>query len=59
MELPFQAHVICKNGVYLSERSEGDLLVALYGVFDFYAEVYYRLKSGGTIRTLFYENRLK
>lgn len=52
MDLPLQAHIIFKNGVYLGERFEDDLLVALYGIFDFYVEVYYRLKSGEILKLI-------
>lgn len=42
LDLPVQAHIIYQKGVYLGERSEDDLFVALYRVHDFYVEVYCR-----------------
>ena len=50
MDLSLQAHIICRNGVYLSERHEDYLFVALYRVFDFYVEVYYQLKTSEIIK---------
>lgn len=45
LPLPLQAHQICQNGVYLTERTAGDYFVALYALFDFYAEVHYRFQD--------------
>ncbi len=42
MDLYDQASVICDEGVLLSERTEGESLVVLYGVGSFYVEVFYR-----------------
>ena len=42
LPLPLQAHLLCRRGVHLSERTEGDFLVALYALDGFYAEVHYR-----------------
>lgn len=50
MDLSSQAHIIYKIGVYLSERSEDDLFVALYQVSDFYVEVYYRLANSEIVK---------
>ena len=44
-----QAQVICCEGVYLSERTAGEFFVALYALFDFYAEVYYRLQASEVV----------
>lgn len=52
LDLPSQVHVICKKGVYLSDRLEDDLFVALYFVHDFYVEVFYRFKSSEIIKIL-------
>ncbi|HEV7332475.1 MAG TPA: hypothetical protein VGN63_15665 [Flavisolibacter sp.] len=41
-----QAGLLCRKGVYLSDRTAGDYYVALYGLFDFYAEVYYHRPAG-------------
>ena len=35
-----QAGLLCREGVYLSSRTDGNYFIALYGLFDFYAEVY-------------------
>ena len=40
LDLPEQAHIIYQRGVYLSERLEEGLFVALYSVCNFYVEVY-------------------
>ncbi len=54
-----QAHLICQRGVYLSERNEGDYLVALYALEDFYVEVYYRFEDSEVIMiTSFYTTNL-
>jgi len=59
LSLPEQAHLICQQGVYLSERSEGDYFVALYAVFDFYAEVHYRFADSEVVMiTSFYNMNL-
>jgi hypothetical protein len=44
-----QAVLLCREGVYLSERTTGDFFVALYGLFDFYAEVYYHRPTGDLV----------
>ncbi|RYZ50613.1 MAG: hypothetical protein EOO14_19075 [Chitinophagaceae bacterium] len=41
-----QAGLLCREGVYLSSRTTGNYFVALYGLFDFYVEVYYRRPVG-------------
>lgn len=59
LPLPAQAHLICQQGVYLSERSQGDYFVALYAVFDFYAEVHYRFADSEVMMiTSFYNTNL-
>lgn len=50
MDLPAQAYIVYQKGVYLSERLEDDLLVALYQVNDFYVEVYYRFASSEIVK---------
>lgn len=50
LDLPVQAHIIYQNGVYLSERIEDDLFVALYQIFDFYVEVYYRHRTAEIVK---------
>lgn len=50
LDLPLQAHIIYQKGIYLSERSEDDLFVALYGVFDFYVEVYCRFSNSEIVK---------
>ena len=47
--LSMQAYLICQHGIYLSERAEGDYFVALYALFDFYVEVYYRFKDSEVV----------
>jgi hypothetical protein len=42
MDLYEQADVICREGVFISERTEDDNLVVLYAVGTFYVEVFYR-----------------
>ena len=44
-----QAQLICRDGVYLSERTAGDYFVALYALFDFYTEVWYRLQTSEVV----------
>jgi hypothetical protein len=59
LSLPMQAHHICQQGVYLSERSAGDYYVALYSLFDFYAEVHYRFADSEVIMiTSFHDTHL-
>jgi hypothetical protein len=50
LDLPLQAHIIYRHGIYLSERSEDDLFVALYSVYDFYVEVYCRFPTNEIIK---------
>jgi hypothetical protein len=50
LDLPFQAHIIYGEGVYVSERLEDDLFVALYRVYDFYVEVYYRFSNSEIVK---------
>lgn len=50
LDLPSQAHIVYQKGVYLSERSQDDLFVALYRVFDFYVEVYYRFTTSEILK---------
>lgn len=50
LDLSLQAHIIHQKGVYLSERYEDDLFVALYQVYNFYVEVYYRLCNGEIVK---------
>ena len=56
LSLPAQAHLICQQGVYLSERSEGDYFVALYAVFDFYAEVHYHFADSEVMMIVSFYN---
>lgn len=59
LPLSLQAHLICQQGIYLSERSEGHYFVALYAVFDFYAEVHYRFEDSEVLMiTSFYGTHL-
>lgn len=41
LPLSLQAGLLCRSGVYLSERTSGGFLVALYALHHFYAEVHY------------------
>jgi hypothetical protein len=50
LDLPSQAHIVYQSGIYLSERSQDDLFVALYRVFDFYVEVYYRFTTSDILK---------
>ena len=50
LDLPLQAHIVCREGVYMGERNVDDLFVALYRVYDFYVEVYYRCKDSMIIK---------
>jgi hypothetical protein len=52
MNISEQALLIWRNGIYLSERSEDDCLIALYGINDFYIEVYYRLQTAQVIKLI-------
>lgn len=59
LPLPIQAQLICQQGVYLSERTEGDYFVALYALFDYYAEVHYRFSDSEIIMiSSFYNTNL-
>lgn len=59
LSLPLQAHLVCSQGVYLSDRAEGDFYVALYTLFDFYVEVHYRFADSEIIMlTSFYDTHL-
>lgn len=44
-----QAHIVCQQGVYLSERKDGDFFVALYALSNFYTEVHYRFEDSEII----------
>jgi len=50
LDLPSQAYIVYQKGAYLSERSEDDLFVALYQVYDFYVEIYYRFSSSEIVK---------
>ena len=50
LDLSLQAHVIYQKGIYLSERSEDDLFIALYRACDFYVEVYCRFTNGEIVK---------
>jgi hypothetical protein len=52
LDVPMQAHIICQRGVYLSEREEDDCLVVLYGISDYYVEVYYHLQDNEIVKFL-------
>lgn len=56
MDLPTQAYVVYKEGVYLGERLEDDLFVALYQVHDFYVEVYYRFATSEIIKFISFQS---
>lgn len=59
MPLSAQAHLICRHGVHLSERTEGDYFIALYALFGFYAEVHYRFADSEVLFiTSFYTTNL-
>jgi hypothetical protein len=51
-----QAGVLCREGVYLSERRAGEFLIALYALFDFYAEVWYRQQSNELVMITPFQN---
>lgn len=42
LPLPMKARLICESGSYLTERTEGDYVIVLYALTDFYAEVHHR-----------------
>lgn len=52
LPVPLQAHLICSRGVLISERSEADMIVALYAVDLFYVEVYYRAADSEVLKIL-------
>jgi len=57
--LSVQAHLLCRQGTYLSERTAGDYFVALYALFDYYVEVHYHLESSEVVMiTSFYHTNL-
>lgn len=50
LDIPMQANIICQRGVYLSERDEDDCLMVLYGINDYYVEVYYHLHDNEIVK---------
>ena len=40
--MPAKARLLCNQGVLLAERTEGDYVIALYALTDFYVEVHHR-----------------
>lgn len=50
LDLPLQAHIVYRYGIYLSDRAEDDLYIALYKLSDFYVEVYYRYSNGEIVK---------
>lgn len=42
LSMPLKARLICGQGVFLSERTDGDYVIALYALADFYVEVHHR-----------------
>jgi len=59
LELSLQAHVVYQLGTYLSERSEDDLFVALYQVYDFYVEVYLRFSSRAIVKFISFDSDVR
>jgi hypothetical protein len=51
-----QAQILCRDGVYLSERTAGDFFVALYAIYGYYAEVYYRQQCNELLMITSFEN---
>jgi len=45
LNLPWQARIICDQGIFLTSRKEDGYFIELYQVDSFYVEVYYRLKD--------------
>lgn len=56
LDLPEQAHIIYQQGIYLSERSEDGLFVALYSIFDFYVEVFCRFQTNEIVKFIGFSN---
>lgn len=42
LSMPAKARLLCRCGVHLADRIEGDYVIALYALADFYAEVHHR-----------------
>lgn len=40
--MPAKARLLCAQSVLLAERTNGDYVIALYALHDFYAEVHHR-----------------
>jgi hypothetical protein len=40
-----QAQMVCRDGVYLSERTAGDFFVVLYALHNYYVEVIYQRQT--------------
>ena len=49
LSLSMQAHLLCRHGVYLSWRTEGNAFVALYALFNYYTEVYYQPQTSEVV----------
>jgi hypothetical protein len=53
-----QAQIVCRDGVYLSERTAGDFFVVLYAVHSFYVEVMFRLETSEVVMITSFHNTL-
>jgi hypothetical protein len=52
LDLPLQAVVICQQGQYLAEREQDQVLIVLYQLYDFYAEVYFQFRSSQLLKII-------
>ena len=50
LSLPWQARVICECGVRLAERKLDNVVIELYQIDSFYAEVHYRHSDSEVIK---------
>jgi hypothetical protein len=58
LDLPKQAYIVYQKGVYLGERSEGGLFVALYSICNFYVEIYCHFNTGEIVKLIGFHNDL-
>lgn len=56
LSLPWQARVICECGVRLAERKLADVVIELYQIDNFYAEVHYRHCDSEVIKIVSFQD---
>jgi len=56
LSLPWQARIVCENGVRIGERKNENVFVELYQVDSFYVEVHYRQRDSEIIKITSFED---